>query len=434
MQYLYVTSASDIRPSNRDIIKSIGGINESFLYSLIEGIDRKGFGYETISDVARSIRGTHSDFFTKGDSFVDSAGYSILSGKVAPKRIPAVIDCWTYYADQEVNSYSYLFSLDIPSSTTYPDLNKYDKIYDLNKRALLKLRGLMEKHPELKNKIYFVWHFKIAAQYHIWKRLYKELGLAEFITNRAIGGMVGLHNKTKIKFSPFTAISYRCLLDYLEAENFDNDFRLHFLGMNIGYDRFQIAVLEKLFSRYLQGLANVKMSYDSVNPASRARMNSVQPFYLFENDTLRTFGKVTETPAELIQSIYDDPDKIYTEMERYKNDDEKLRNASSFVPLRIYSNNCQDRFFEWVIDNYGLVDLIEGCKSPTELNKLHYVLKDLKKRWPAIFNKGVCQSIFENFEITHRYHQWFMQKCDDQVLDELIHLFIDRINYPFRLQ
>jgi len=61
-------------------------VNESFLYSLIEGIDRKGFGYETISDVARSIRGTHSNFFTRGDSFVDSAGYSILSGKVEPER------------------------------------------------------------------------------------------------------------------------------------------------------------------------------------------------------------------------------------------------------------------------------------------------------------------------------------------------------------
>ena len=172
----------------------------------------------------------------------------------------------TYYAGQEVNNYSYLFSLDIPSSIKYLELNKVDVIYEFNKRALLKLRGLIEIHPELKDKIYFVWHFKIAAQYQIWSRLYKELGLAEFISNRAIGGMVGLHGKTKTNFSPFTAISYRCLLDYLEAENFKNDFRLHFLGMYIGYDRFQIALLEKLFSRYLQDSANVKMSYDSINP------------------------------------------------------------------------------------------------------------------------------------------------------------------------
>ena len=197
----------------------------------------------------------------------------------------------TYYAGQEVNNYSYLFSLDIPSSIKYLELNKVDVIYEFNKRALLKLRGLIEIHPELKDKIYFVWHFKIAAQYQIWSRLYKELGLAEFISNRAIGGMVGLHGKTKTNFSPFTAISYRCLLDYLEAENFKNDFRLHFLGMYIGYDRFQIALLEKLFSRYLQDSANVKMSYDSINAAHSTRMNSVKPFYLFENDVLRTFGE-----------------------------------------------------------------------------------------------------------------------------------------------
>lgn len=144
-----------------------------------------------------------------------------------------------------------------------------------------------------------------------------------------------MHGKTKTNFSPFTAISYRCLLDYLEAENFKNDFRLHFLGIYIGYDRFQIALLEKLFSRYLQDSANVKMSYDSINAAHSTRMNSVKPFYLFENDVLRTFGRVTDFPGELIRSIYGDPGRIYVEIDRYKDGQVFSTKASVSQSLKI---------------------------------------------------------------------------------------------------
>lgn len=435
MQYLYVTSATDMGHSSRDITRAIGNITGSFLYSLIEGIQKKDFGYATITDVARKIRDCKEQYFSEGSSFVDSAGYSILSGVVEPSKIPAVIDCYSYYAEQELDHYGYLFSLDIPSSIKYPVLNKADTIYDLNKKALCRLRDLIVAYPRLREKLYFVWHFKIVEQYEIWKHLYKELELSRFVNNRAIGGMVGLHGKTQIKFSPFTAISYRCLKDYLEAGDFSNDFRLHFLGMYLNYDRFHIAFLEKLFGRYLQDISKVLMSYDSINMAHTARMNSIKPFYYFENDELKTFARVTDAPATIIEALYEDQETIYAEIERYRCDDQRLRNASSFVPLRVYSSICLDRFFEWVIDRYELVELIYYCKSPTTLNgKLHTVLKDMKKQWPDVFNKSVCNSIAENLEITYQYHKWFIQNRDYGLLDEMIKLFINRIGYPLRLQ
>jgi hypothetical protein len=101
----------------------------------------------------------------------------------------------------------------------------------------------------------------------------------------------------------------------------------------------------------------------------------------------------------------------------------------------VYSSICLDRFFEWVIDRYELVELIYYCKSPTTLNgKLHTVLKDMKKQWPDVFNKSVCNSIAENLEITYQYHKWFIQNRDYGLLDEMIKLFINRIGYPLRLQ
>ena len=43
--------------------------------------------------------------------------------------------------------------------------------------------------------------------------------------------MVALRGITGIRFSPFIGMAYRCLLDYLDAGRFDQDFTLHFLGM-----------------------------------------------------------------------------------------------------------------------------------------------------------------------------------------------------------
>ena len=431
MEYLYVTTDSDIRRKNKELTRSIGRITDSFLYSLIEGIRKNDFGCRTITETARNIKKCKSEYFKEGHSFVDSGGYSILTGVVEPNKIPAVIDCYCYYAEQEIDHYSYLFSLDIPYSNKYPALNKKNVIFDLNKKALQKLCRIVEGYPSLRDKLYFVWQFKVMEQYDVWCRLYEELRLSKYVNNYAVGGMVGLHEKAKVKFSPFTAISYRCLLDYIKAEHFKNDFRLHFLGMYIPYDRFHIAFLEKLFAHYLEGIAGVVMSYDSINYAHAARMNSVKPFFHYEDGKLNIFDKVTDVPAEIIDYIYYDYDIIYTEIERYKCIETNLLNASSFVPLRIYSNMCLDRFFEYIVDYYELIDLVVTAKSQTTfMGQIHIINKDIKQRWPDVFTRETCRSITENMDITFRYHRWFIDSLDCNSLDYLIRLFIDRINYP----
>lgn len=96
MQYLYVATAADMTDTTNTIIQSIGSITDSFLYSLIEGINKADFGYHSITSVAQRIQECKTRYFSKGSLFVDSAGYSILSGLVAPDKIHAVINCWEY--------------------------------------------------------------------------------------------------------------------------------------------------------------------------------------------------------------------------------------------------------------------------------------------------------------------------------------------------
>lgn len=434
MQYLYVATAADMAGANNTIIQSIGSITDSFLYSLIEGINQEDFGYHSITSVAQRIQECKTRYFSKGSLFVDSAGYSILSGLVAPDKIHAVINCWEYYANQEKDNYGFLFSLDIPSSMQYPELNKKALIYTHNKKSLERLRTLIEAHPCIREKVYFVWHFKMMEQYEIWNRLYQELELSRFISHRAIGGMVGLHKETKIRFSPFTPMSYRCLLDYLDAGSFDREFGLHLLGMYIVYDRFQIAFLEKLFSCYLQSPGKVVMSYDSINPKHSAMMNAQKPFFHFAEENISCFTGITDIPKQIIEGIYTDVDYVHEEIGRYMEFEKKLQNAATFTPLRVYSNLCLDRFFEWIIDHYELVEMMESTSITTLMGNFSTITKDMAKKWPQVFTRQVCTAMQNNMRITHKYHRWFITKRDHETLDEDMRSFIKMINYPHRLQ
>ena len=294
-------------------------------------------------------------------------------------------------------------------------------------------KTILTNFPEIRDKYYFVWHFKMQAQYDIWKKIYEDLELNKIIKHRAIGGMVGLRGITHIKFSPFTAISFRCLLDYLDAGDFDNDFTLHYLGMYALQDRFHMVVLEKLFQKYLEGVASASITYDSINISHTARMNKYLKFYHWDGNNLTRFNNLIEAPTETIKAVYPTEalfEFVLSEIERRRGG-ERLVNVNTLGPLNIFSNRQLDLFFEWFVEAYGLVDLIYPETSLTRLNvRLGRVLDDLEKKYPVILPKTMRASIMENFKITFFFNRWFLDSRDRGQLDSLMTQFIAKIGFP----
>jgi hypothetical protein len=435
MNYLHVASMAENSPRGFSLSPIVARQTGNCLYSLIEGLRQENFGLHTIELVAEKIRQYRASFLQPvgGNIFTDSGGYSIIKGDVHPQDVRRFIKCYNAYVEHDLSLYEYVFSLDIPFSKRYPHMNKKDLIYSFNKESLNDAKRMLEIHPELKDKFYFVWHFKMASQYEIWKRLYNEVDLREVIRNRAIGGMVGMRQVTSKSFSPFTAMAYKCLYDYMSAEEFTAPFRLHYLGMYIQYDRFHIALLEQLFQDYLGALAKVEMSYDSINYSHTVRMNKDQPALDFVKGELHVYEKMTAISESYLKKVYGDErtiEFIDQELARRKHG-VNLHDINSLIPINIHSNICLDRLFEHIVKEHCLVDIIKTASSPTTINRrMQSVLKSLANSYPRIFTRKMVQSIMENIILTYEFHHWFVGERSSEKLESMMTAFIKMIGFP----
>lgn len=433
MDYLYVGGASDNSGIRKLILNAVSTQTNGVLFSLVDGMNKKDFGCVSMSSVARNINTCLNPF---DEGFVDSGGYSIINGDIHPRHIIPIIDCWEYYIEHEREIYSFGMGLDIPVSLKYDELNTRNKIYKYNKLSLITFINIIQKFPDIGNKLFFVEQFKMLPQYEIWKQLYHELNLGKYIQNRAIGGMVGIRKVTHIKFSPFTAIAFKCLLDFITSEKDCRVFRLHFLGISNVYDRLHIAVLEKLFAYYLDCLGysiTVKFSYDSVNFAYTARKKKSLPVYTSEGTNLIYNDTALAVPEDVLFTVYNEAglyQHILSEIDLRRRGYD-ISNISSLVPLNIHSNMNIDRYFERLVDEYDLVGLIVKNRSMTVVtSNLQSILMDLNGKLPQLFTKHIQGAIENNIGITHKFHTWFIDNRSYEKLDEHIKLFIMRIGFP----
>jgi hypothetical protein len=418
---------------------------KNFLISIIDGLNQKNFGLNTLQYSIKDII-----FFKNKYSnipgyklFIDSGGYSIIVGDVNPSDIPKFIDCYIYYLESQIDVYDYIFSLDIPVFLNYPTYNTKQNIYQLNKLSLSRSLQILNKYPDLKDKIYFIYQFKIKGQYEIWDKLYEELELKNYVKCWGIGGLVGMRgilrndpNSNDINFSPFIALTFRCLYDYSHALNQDF-FKLHILGIYIKYDRFQIIILEKLFKLYLQH-NNVLLTYDSINyfRTAELKIKNLEIYTIIGEDIIK-YNSILDVPMEVLKLVYTNTDIDYLsnmlfELSRLKTST-NLLNIDTFVPLNVFSNLQIDKFFEMIINKYKIIELFSSQNYEIFNRKLISILTHLNTKYSFLFTPKLVKCISENLRITYIFHLWWTKDRTKLKLDKLVNDFINKINFPGEL-
>ena len=441
MQFVNVISEVPTDPIRRDTAFASTNQTGATLISIIGGLNQKNFGFFTLLKTARQFREFRRSFAApmNGILFGDSGGYSIICGDVHPEDIAKFIACYCKFFELEHSSVDQFFSLDIPifTKTEFQDFNTVANIYKFNRQSLVESKELMEKDPEFRKKFSFVWHFKIASQYRIFSQLYEELELSKLVMRRSIGGMVRLPQITGIRFAPFVALAYRCLLDHQEGSYTEELFTLHLLGIKSKPDRFAMALLEQLFERYLKDIADVKITYDSINVNRNTQYNVRNvKFNSFDGDTLNEYRNVFALPQDIIESVYFTDtmqDHFAAELDNLKNGKEML-STDSFSPLAIFSERSIDRYFSTVIEFFEVIDTFFESTSVIQVkHHLKNMMLKLSLEEPSIFTKNFLQAFIENVEWIFAFHRWFLLKRDRNSLDDLIFEFIREINFPFRL-
>ena len=418
---------------------------KNVLISIIEGLNQKRFGFDTLSVVVNHIRNINEKYIrpTKSKLFIDSGGYSIIVGDVSPMNVTKFIECYNHYLLTEKDIYDYIFSLDIPIFLNNPEYNTVHHIENFNRISLTKSIEILQQYPELKEKFYFIYQFKVSGQYQIWKKLYDELNLSNYIQNWAIGGMVGMRGilrkdpgSTDINFSPFTAIAYKSFFDYINSTNFGvKNFNLHCLGIYIKYDRFQLTLLEKLFKEYLIPMMkepNPNLTYDSVNymRTAQLKVKSLNIFQRVENSIIY-HDSIQVVPTELFQQVYGELYPLLEiEIENLKAG-RNLNNIDSFTGLNVFSNIELDKFFDWIIDEYEIISLFFKCNDYEHFKRmLDPILITITAKWSFIFTSKLIKCIRENLRITYIFNYWWINKKDETSLNTLITEFIKKIGFP----
>ena len=433
MKFVTVASKPAAKGVNYD--RAIMAQNKLCLFSIIGGMCQHGFNTHTLNDMLSTIK-DYAESYARpfgGKMFVDSGGYSIIQGAVHPSEVPRFVQCYNAMLRLEAGAFDKIFSLDIPWSKVFPEMNTRQKIMDLNDYALSTARDILLNDPVALERFSFVWHFKMPAQYSIWDHLYVKHDLNRIVRHRAIGGMVALRGITGIRFSPFIGMAYRCLLDYLDAGRFDQDFTLHLLGMYLPYDRFEMAILDGLFGRYLQGESQAVTTYDSINPLQSTRVGKDIPLFEFTGTELKIYNNLIDAPAGILEHVYVEPELISFVQDEIgrRRAGGKLKNVSTLGPLNIYSHRQVNHFFEYVVAAHGLAEVFFQEWSLTKINgHIAGVLGTLAKSYPALFTASLCDSIMRNVAITYEFHRWFIDDRSRVGLDRLLQANIRKIRFP----
>lgn len=435
MKYVYVAGGSTMDVAMENAITKQ---TRYALYSLIHGLKQKDFGLHTIENVTCDIREFSERFILPVDGKIvtDSGGYSFIRGDIAPAMLSVLIDCYTVYLESEYDKFDFVFSLDIPFSLKHQWFNDVKSILAANEASLTATRILLDGNTALQEKFYFVWHFKMAEQFAIWKHLYAKLELRRFVRHHAIGGMVGLKKATGIRYTPFTGMSFYALNAYLDSCFVGEKFRLHALGIYSRPDRFHIAFLEALFRYYLNGIADIAVSYDSINPVHTARMNKRLPLFHLAGEELEVYPTLLDVPASLLGEVTSNAEhaqKMLEEIERRRNG-LRLHNVGAFSPVNVFSNLELDRFFSMLIDKYGFVNEMYRSTSPTSLNgRVNRIFDDISQKYPGAFSPYMRRAITQTFDRTWRWHKWFADGRSPKAADELMAQTIREIGFPGRL-
>lgn len=450
MDFVHVTSKLSKRIP--DYGKASAKQSKNILISLIEGLSSQQFGYDTLNKAKKELNKVNNVIAKSTGSklFIDSGGYSIIKGDVAPSSINKFINCYNEYLATEFKNFDYIFSLDLPISLQYPAFNTKKNIYDVNKRSLIESLKIIDNKPSLKEKFVFIYQFKTKSLYLIWKQLFDELNINKYISSYSIGGMVGLRGMLRnnsetndIKFSPFIAIAYKCLLDYITSKKFNKEFRLHNLGIYIKHDRFELYLLEKLFQKYSKNVFKINITYDSINYMRTAQLKCrALDIFSFNNNTLEHYPNIQSVPDYIIQNIYYNSEyykAIQEELNIIKNNKNRLDNIDCFTPLNIYSNINLDQFFGYIIDKYEIINAFFTATDFQHFLRLtNPIISNLSIIYPKIFTSRLTTCIKENLRITYIFHKFFINRPSNETkmyekLDELILQFIAKIAFPFDL-
>lgn len=435
MPFEYVHTTGNVVEDNQ--LKLIDNYVNNYLFSLIQGLRQQNFGFDTLHRVTKEIKLYKEKLGKKRKFFIDSGGYSIIVGDVSPRDIGKFIECYNMFLERDAPEFcDYIFSLDIPIFLKYPDYNTMSYIYEMNSRSINESLKVLEKNKELYNKFVYVWQFKLPNQYTVWKQIYDEQLVNNVnIKHFGIGGLVGLRGITGIKFSPFTAMAYKCL-KLIYDKNLNDTSIIHILGVYGLHDRVELSFLHKLFNEYYLKDRNCKtqITYDTVN-YSLSGLYKLRELMIYIPENGDYICDYAHNLADKLYTIIDNGDILdimKSEFQKIKMG-EQVDDPRMTSMLNVIAQTMIDRIINDELDNNHILELFVECDNFNKFkNKFLPILKKLENKYPLIFGNRTEKNLM-NFQYISAFHSWWQNGRDNDKLEKLVEKFVSLISFPVDL-
>lgn len=473
MQFVNVLKSPNVTESSYDVIPSILKHTSNVLISLKAAYGEK-LKKKSMDSFCKNLVKFKKQYSQRSAKvWIDSGGYHFITGTYGPDDIEKMLAKYCRFSLENFDSFDYIFSLDFPFNKKLPEFSQnFENLYRANRCSLECSLDSFGENDLLSEKFYFVVQFLRDEQHAVWRKLYNDLELGSKIKNRAIGGLVGVRSDKRAVPSPFIGIAYQCLVDFLNAQRHHNlkEFRLHFLGVYLLQDRFEILLLEQICAMLLPGV-RVVFTYDSSAYGRKAMLAHLTlPAYIPNNsggfqyvprfdDINVNDDVVISDNAELgdLEKIYDVAiiDKVREVLEqsedkrgaKLKKDlaerinkekrekEEKEEKESGFLnvfqPFNILSNKCQDEIMQRFIAKWEIAKELTGAMNSSQCKEFADSLMfemahcdetdreicsdNVKLSESNLFSDlNLLWSIRRNIILTHEYCQWFAQHRDDE--------------------
>jgi len=440
MAFRYIHTISSLKLEKNEKILLDENIQDT-LYSLIGGLVQTQFGFNTISKIVRDhIIPYYNNLKNNQELFIDSGGYSIIKGDVNPRDLSKAIDCYNYFLENFAEKYCHkILSLDIPILLDYPQYNNVKFIKQQNEFSISRSKKILDKNPILYDRFCFVHHFKLQKQYDIWEDIYQEhFAEKDELIHHAIGGLVGLRGVTGINFSPFLAMTFKCL-NLIMKKNHKKTSLIHILGVYGLHDRFLISFLNRLFNEvYLKNeKMKVDISYDTINYSVSGYMR-VRNLDMVNYDINKKsyYTKIIEkfTEKEICQIVTDVgvQKDIIIGLQNLKQG-KNIHKTHLFAILNIIKQIRTDHVIEEIVNQSTLFDHFINCNNYNQFKgKALSILTGFERKYPFIFKNRIKKNLI-NFQYLYEFHNWFLNGQNLERLEIMIQGFIKHINFPFDL-
>jgi hypothetical protein len=376
---------------------------------------------------------------------IDSGGYSIIKGDIPFDEIGPFEDYFIHILEEERDRYDMIFTLDIPFGANDLRLQNGTIIDALNFRSLKRTFEVSKRYSKIRDKLFYVYHFKTERQYKIWQKHYQDMNIGEQITHRAVGGLVGLKGDARwVKFTPFTIMLFKCLYDYLDAGFEVPVLKLHVLGVYIPRERFVIALVEKIFNQFLQdeGInTKVVFTYDSIHISLESvNYPKTMHFWSYENQKL-DWNRYHSVPQHVLDRVYGKKDASFVQSEiQLLYTGQKRTDTSALVPLAIDSAIQLDQFLMNVVDKHDVINRLDipNYVDPKKKSSVDPKVEDLAKELVSTYQKFGGElftetKLLKDLKYIQSFTAWLFHSQDGNKLEEIIRATITAIDYPYYL-